>query len=158
MADETRDPPPSAEGLAAKLNKLFATMKPGVDREYTHAEVAKGIADAGGPTISATYVWQLRTGQRDNPTKSHIEALASFFGVSPAYFFDDDRAAEIDRQLGLVAAMRDAGVRSVAMRASGLSPQSIDALLLMVDRVRELEGIHGNQGDRGHEEDPPAAG
>lgn len=142
------EPTTGSAGLAAKLDRLFTTMRPSPDREYTHDEVAQAIGTGGGPTISATYVWQLRTGRRDNPTKRHLEALAGFFGVAPAYFFDDERAGEIERQLALVAAMRDAGVRSVALRASGLSQQSIDALLLMVERVRQLEGVHGGtQGD-----------
>lgn len=145
--------------LAEKLDRLFTTMRPSADREYTHDEVAQAISVTGGPTISSTYVWQLRTGRRDNPTKRHLEALASFFGVAPAYFFDDERAGEIERQLALVAAMRDAGVRSVALRASGLSQQSIDALLLMVERVRELEGVHGSssQGDT-RDDEPPTPG
>jgi transcriptional regulator with XRE-family HTH domain len=148
MAEQDEPTTPGA-GLAAKLDRLFTTMRPSPDREYTHDEVAQAISStAEGPSISATYVWQLRTGRRDNPTKRHLEALAAFFGVQPAYFFDDARAGEIERQLALVAAMRDAGVRSVALRASGLSQQSIDALLLMVERVRVLEGVHGDsQGD-----------
>lgn len=149
MATEhAHEPTTAATGLAARLDRLFTTMRPSPDREYTHEEVAQAIGTSGGPSISATYVWQLRTGRRDNPTKRHLEALAGFFGVAPAYFFDDDRADEVDRQLALVAAMRDTGVRSVALRASGLSPQSIEALLLMVERVRELEGVHrSTQGD-----------
>ena len=158
--EEPTTDPLAAGGLAAKLDRLFRAMRPSPAREYTHEEVAQAIAGAGGPTISATYVWQLRTGRRDNPTKRHLEALAQFFGVAPAYFFDDDRAAGIERQLDLAAALRDAGVRSVALRASGLSRQSIDALLLMVERVRELEGVHGGSGTPGDGRDGrrPAAG
>ena len=39
---------------------------------------------AGERVISSTYVWQLRTGRRDNPTQKHLSALGAFFGVSPA--------------------------------------------------------------------------
>lgn len=145
MVEENDDRP--AGGLAAKLNRLFDTMRPAADREYTHEEVARGVAAAGGPTISATYVWMLRTGKRDNPTKNHLEALAKFFGVSPAYFFDDDQSPRIDEQLAAAAAMRDAGVRSVAMRASGLSPASLAAVMSMVERVRELEVEHHSPGN-----------
>lgn len=43
--------------------------------------------------ISATYVWPVKTGRRDNPTYKHVIALARSFGVSPTYFFDEaDRA------------------------------------------------------------------
>lgn len=142
-------------GLAAKIDRLFDTMRPpgAPDREYTHEEVARGVTEAGGPSISATYVWMLRTGKRDNPTKHHLEALAKFFGVSPAYFFDEARGAQIEEQLAAAAAMRDAGVRTIALRASGLSPQSLAAVMSMVERVRELENQHGGnfkQGDDTH--------
>jgi transcriptional regulator with XRE-family HTH domain len=126
--------------LAQKLDHLFATVRP-AKGEYTHEEVATAIRERGGPTISATYVWQLRKGLRDNPTKNHIEALAGFFGVPPAYFFDEDTAAQIDAELELLAAIRDANVRSLALRAQGLSPESLDTIAEMIERVRKLEGL-----------------
>src|SRR5918912_4151596 len=111
--------------LADKLDRLFKTVRPRDGGEFTFEEVAEGIRRRGGPTISATYIWQLRKGLRDNPTKRHLEALADFFGVSPAYFFDDAAAERIDAELALLAALRDAPVRRLALRASGLSPDSL---------------------------------
>jgi transcriptional regulator with XRE-family HTH domain len=116
-------------------------MHPRGRREYTYEEVAEGVAKRGGPTISATYVWLLRTGQRDNPTKHHLEGLADFFGVSPAYFFDDTATARIDAQLDLLTALRDAPVRQIALRAFGLSPGSLRMVADIVTQVRELEGL-----------------
>jgi hypothetical protein len=134
------DPGAAPSGLAARLDRLFATMRPTPDREYTCGEVARAVRGSAGPTISATYVWQLRTGRRDNPTKHHLEALAGFFGVTPAYFFEDGAPSSEDEvQLALLAAMRDAEVRAVALRAAGLSRQSMAALLQIVERVSELE-------------------
>jgi transcriptional regulator with XRE-family HTH domain len=135
-------PEEAAEGaLAAKLNRLFRTVVPRGGGEYTFEEVAEAIRAKGGPTISATYLWQLRKGVRDNPTKRHLEALAGFFGVPPAYFFDSSEAERIDAQLDLLTALRDAPVRQIAMRANGLSTKSLQAIAEMVDRVRELEGL-----------------
>jgi transcriptional regulator with XRE-family HTH domain len=132
--------PPRRRTLAEKLDHLFATVHP-AKGEYTHEEVANAIRDAGGPTISATYVWQLRKGLRENPTKHHIEALSGFFGVPPAYFFDDDATERIDAQLEFLAAIRDSSVRSLALRAQGLSPESLNTIAEMVERVRKLEGL-----------------
>lgn len=131
---------PQRQSLADKLDHLFATVHP-AKGEYTHQQVAEAIEAAGGPTISATYLWQLRNGKRDNPTMRHLEALSAFFGVPPTYFFDDDAAARIDAELELLASMRDASVRQLALRASGLSKDSLGALADMVDRVRKLEGL-----------------
>src|SRR5438270_311624 len=102
--------------LAHKLERLFHTMHPKDRGEYSLEEVAEGIRQRGGPTISATYIWQLRKGLKDNPTKKHLEALADFFGVSPLYFFDDEAAARIDAELRLLIALRDGPVRHLALR------------------------------------------
>jgi len=131
---------PQGRTFAAKLDVLFRTVHPS-GGEYTHDEVARAIKGAGGPTISATYVWQLRKGLRDNPTKNHIEALATFFGVPPAYFLDDAVAERIDAELELLVSLRDASVRQVALRASGLSPDSLRAIVDMIEQVRRLEGL-----------------
>jgi hypothetical protein len=127
--------------LAEKLEHLFRTVHPAGRGQYSFEEVATAIRARGGPTISATYLWQLRKGLRDNPTKRHLEALAWFFGVPPAYFFDDEAAARIDAELGLLAALRDASVRQIAMRSAGLSPESLGTIAEMVERVRQLEGL-----------------
>lgn len=135
-------PENTAEGtLAAKVDHLFRTVRPRTGGEYSFEEVAEAIRAKGGPTISATYLWQLRKGLRDNPTKRHLEALAGFFGVPPAYFFDEAETERINVELALLSALRDAPVRQIALRANGLSPRSLETIAEMVDRVRELEGL-----------------
>lgn len=136
MAEEGSRP----RTVAEKLDHLFRTVR-GSRGEYSLEEVAAGIRDRGGPTISASYIWQLRKGVKDNPTKRHMEALADFFGIPAGYFFDDAAAEQVESELALLAAMRDAGVHRVALRASGLSAESLAALAEMIDRVRTLEGL-----------------
>ena len=131
----------SARTLAAKLDRLFKVVHPADRGEYSYEEVASALRERGGPTISGTYLWQLRKGIRDNPTKKHLEALADFFGVTPAYFFDDEAAERIDAELELLAAMRDASVRGVALRAAGLSAETLAAIQAIIDRARRLEGL-----------------
>ncbi|MET7400153.1 helix-turn-helix transcriptional regulator [Dactylosporangium sp. NPDC005572] len=126
--------------LAAKLDRLFRTVHPAGRAEYTYEEVATAIRDRG-VMISHTYIWQLRKGARDNPTKRHLEALADFFGVNPAYFLDDEAAARIDGQLELLAALRDNAVRTVALRAAGLSAPSLEAIQGMIEQARKIEGL-----------------
>ncbi len=141
----------AAEGpssLASKLNRLFETVHPAGRGEYSPEEVARAINEGGAGSISPAYIYMLRKGQRDNPTKRHLEQLAAFFGVTPAYFFDDDAARKIDAQLELLAAMRDADVRQVAMRASGLSPESLRVIAGMIERTRQLEGLGLGAGER----------
>ncbi len=145
MAEKGRPEPKRT--VADKLESLFRTVHPAEGSEYSLEDVARAIRDAGGPTISASYIWQLRKGIKDNPTKKHIEALAEFFGVSPAYFFDDEAADRIEAELAMLAAMRDAGVRRVALRTAGLSPRSLSAIESIIDSVREIEGLRGDMGE-----------
>lgn len=142
--------------LADKLDHLFRTVHPADRGEYSHQEVADGVQRLGGPTISASYVWQLRRGDRDNPTMRHLEALAAFFGVPPAYFFDENEetAKTIRSELELLAALRDAGVRRIALRAVGLPPKSLVSVEQMIDLVRGLSGLdaEGRPGGAGQPE------
>jgi transcriptional regulator with XRE-family HTH domain len=124
--------------LADKLDRLFRTVTPG-QGEYTHAAVADAIREQQGVQISHTYIWQLRTGKRDNPTLQHLTALAKFFGVPIGYFLDDEQADKIDRELELLAAIRESGVSEIALRAAGLSPGSRDAVGDMVRKIWQLE-------------------
>src|SRR5947209_2339430 len=140
----TADAAPTLRSLSEKLDRLFQTVRPRDGGEYSFEEVAEALRTRGGPTISATYIWQLRKGLRDNPTKHHLEALADFFGVSPAYFFDDEAAERIDAELDLLTAIRDAQVRQLALRAMGLSTESLATITEMVERVRKLEGLDKN--------------
>lgn len=83
----------------------------------------------------------LRKGQRDNPTKRHLELLASFFQVPPTYFFDDDASRRIEAELDLLGAVRNDDLRRLATRANGLSAKSLAGLVQMVDVLRDLEGL-----------------
>ena len=144
MAKPKKAEPPAAKSLAEKIDHLFTVVHP-AKGEYTHEQVAKAIEDAGGPTISATYLWQLRKGLRDNPTKKHLEALSSFFGVPPSYFFDEEAAAAVDAELELLSALRDPQVRELATRAAGLSAETLSTLIDMTTRARQLEGLPNGQ-------------
>ncbi len=137
MADDKET---EAKSLANKLNHLFATVHPRGRGEYTHEEVAEEISRRGVISVSHTYIWQLRSGIKTNPTMAIIEALSDFFGVPPAYFFDIEATVRIDAELELLEAMRDTDVRRLAVRAADLSSESLKTILEMVDRVRELEG------------------
>lgn len=129
------------EGLAGKLDRLFATvLNPATGRPYSHEDVATALAGAGGPTISATYLWQLRRGQRTNPRMSHLEALARHFGVDPAYFFPGELAAEAAERMATAAALRDTRALGIARQAAALGHGSLDVVALVVAHLHNLEG------------------
>ena len=128
--------------LSEKVDRLFRLVRPSGRREYTYQQVADALAERGGPSISATYLWQLRKGHRDNPTKRHLQALANFFGVKPEYFFDHLPAQQpTDEELQLMKALRDPKIRHLVTRASGLSERASSAVLGILDHIRALEGL-----------------
>ena len=127
--------------LAEKIDMLFHVIRRQTRDQYSNEEVAKACREATGESFSATYLWQLRTGRRDNPTKRHLEALAQYFHVPVAYFFDDAQGAEIAKELELVGALRDAGVRSIALRAVNLSAEGVSTINEIIDVIARRE--HG---------------
>jgi hypothetical protein len=72
---------------------------------------------------------------------AHLRAIAEFFGISPSYLIDADVDPKIDAQLEFLQVLRDAGVRDLAMRASGLTPEAIGSLRAMIDHARQLEKL-----------------
>jgi transcriptional regulator with XRE-family HTH domain len=128
--------------IASRLDLLFRTVHPKDRSPYTPAEVAATInATVGEHVIGATYIWQLRTGRRDNPTYKHLLALSRFFGVSPMYFFDEVEAERGAIPAEVTAALKDDEVREIALRAAGLSEHSLKAIRSMVDSARAMERI-----------------
>lgn len=124
---------PGAATLAQRIEALFGTVRHPEGRQYSNEEVARACREATGESFSAVYVWQLRTGRRDNPTKRHLEALARFFRVPVAYFFDDEQGAQAARDVELLAALREAGVRNLALWAGHLSPEGLDTISDLID-------------------------
>jgi len=138
----TEESPSQGGLLADRLDHLFRTVHPKDRGPYTPAEVAQAInVTADERVISSTYVWQLRTGRRDNPTQKHLSALGAFFGVSPMYFFQE---AEADRDAvppELIAALKNDEVRDMALRTVGLSDRALRAIKDMIENARAVEGL-----------------
>ncbi|MEA5364026.1 helix-turn-helix domain-containing protein [Amycolatopsis sp., V23-08] len=134
---------PGKSTLADKIDQLFHVVRRADREPYSNEEVATACREATGESFSTTYLWQLRTGRRTNPTKRHLEALAQFFGVPPAYFFDDEQSRKIAEELALLGALRDAGVRDLALRAVTLSADGLDTISDMIDAIARREAGRG---------------
>lgn len=139
--DGTQSDEPDRGELATRLNKLFELMRKAGATPLSNAAAAAAIADRTGARISPAYLWQLRSGVKTNPTVAHLRAIADFFGVPPSYLVDRGNDPAIDAQLKLLQALRDNGVRDLAARASGLTPQALNSLATIVDHLRELERL-----------------
>jgi transcriptional regulator with XRE-family HTH domain len=126
--------------IAERLEHLIATVHPASRGPYLLREITDGINEAAGEKlISVAYLSQLRLGQRATPSFKILHAIAQWFGVPPSYFSDDLTAAQADEQLEFLTAMRDAGVRSVALRAQGLSEQALEAVRAVIDAMHATQ-------------------
>lgn len=127
--------------LAARLDKLFKTARPG-GKQWTNAEVAAELKRSSPELkVGAVYLSQIRTGKRTNPSRELLTALAKFFGVSAGYFFDDETADSTLQELATLEAMRQSGVQAVAMRAAGLREENLEAITAIMDQYRKMQGL-----------------
>lgn len=136
MADN--DP---GHSLARKLDDLVRTVHEPGRGPYSTREIAEAINQRHGEqVISHSTVANLLSGKQTNPTKAVLELLAEFFRVPIAYFFDDVMTARLAAELELVAALRDAGVRDLALRVAGLDDDARQALRTMIDALQKMQG------------------
>lgn len=105
------------------LKRLFEALHPPDRGPFSPEEVAAAIGcDEHCGSISASYIRELLAGTTENPRLKHILALARYFGVDPAYFFDEDLATRVDEQLETRLAMDRLGVNAVILRAAEQTP------------------------------------
>jgi transcriptional regulator with XRE-family HTH domain len=121
--------------FADRLNHLVARVHPANRGPYTDDEIATAVG------VSAQAVRYWRHGRRMDPKMGNLQRLAKLFGVPVAYFFDDALAERLDAELALLTALREQGVRQIALRAAGLSPQSQQTIVEVVRQIRQLEGL-----------------
>ncbi|TRW78565.1 helix-turn-helix transcriptional regulator [Mycolicibacterium sp. 018/SC-01/001] len=126
--------------FADRLNRLFDTVYPPGRGPHTSAEVVAALK-AEGLTMSAPYLSQLRSGNRTNPSSATMAALANFFRIRPEFFTDDAYYAKLNQELNLLAGLRDEGVRRVAARTIGLSPEAQRDVVEKVDELRRREHL-----------------
>ncbi|MGX1759501.1 hypothetical protein ACWIG5_21740 [Streptomyces lydicus] len=127
--------------IDVRLNELITALYPDERKRPGYSKLAKEIREATGGAISGTYLWELATGKKRNVTLDQLDVLAEYFGVPLEYFFNDDVAERVSAQLKLAVALRDTKVRNLALRADGLSAESLDALLTMVNQARRLQNL-----------------
>lgn len=127
--------------LATRLDDLFRKVRP-QGRQWTNAEVAAALkAESPHLKVGAAYLSQLRTGKRTNPSHELLAALARFFGVSVSYFFDEKVADSVLTELAALEAMKNAGVRAVALRAAGMREENLQAIAKIMDQYRQMQGL-----------------
>ncbi|MFC8797319.1 hypothetical protein ACFT2C_06275 [Promicromonospora sp. NPDC057138] len=147
-AGDAVDPPraeaasgePLDELFHARLTELFDAEEVKRGRTVTSAEVAKWMTENGHP-VQRAYVNALRKGTKTTPSWGIIEGLAKYFGVAREYFITDAEVTPMARAAKLEKALADKGVEMFALRAEGLSEESLQLVIAMVDRMRAAENL-----------------
>jgi transcriptional regulator with XRE-family HTH domain len=129
----------SAQSFGEQLNHLIDVVHRRDRLPYTNKELAEA-AQARGVRCTPQYIGQLRAGKHA-PSLEIARALAQVFGVPIDYFNDPGVARDTDQQLAYLAAIQDAGVTRIALRAAGLSPGALEILHKVIDRIRAEEGL-----------------
>lgn len=127
--------------LSVRVNRLFDIFHRRSEPEQSNTDVASAVAAIVDRAVSAADLESLRDGARDADGAVDAElltALARHFQVPPAYLTDADgdvAVGEIDRQLRLLSAARDAGVGHLGLRGSEPDIEALTALFAGLSAV-----------------------
>ena len=135
----TNQAPPKS--FAEKLQFLLDAVRHPSGREFNITEMAEVINALGQYQVSRGYLSALKEGKKTTPSADCVEAIASFFGVPPAYFHDEDTARWVEEEIRLVSSLRNSPVRHISLEAFGLSESSLHVLADTIRHLRRLEGL-----------------
>jgi transcriptional regulator with XRE-family HTH domain len=146
--DELDDPPAPLPGsLAYKLTQLLdQCINPKNGKPYSLPRITRQINDMVDSQfkdlseeerkrrkLSRTYLWELKTGRKPNPTLDILRSLAAYLDVTVGYL-SSDPSSEDEEARHLVRP-------DLNMRTRGLSPRGIENVLAWIEHARELEGL-----------------
>lgn len=127
--------------FAERLQFLFRVVRHKSGRPYNVTEVAEAINAGGRYSISRGYISAMKEGLKPIPSRDCVEAIADFFGVPADYFYNDDTAGWVEKEIALVSALRNSPVKNISLQAFGLSEASLEAVAGTIARLRQLEGL-----------------
>ena len=134
---------PALKTLADKVNWLIDQARPADGGPLSNADVCRMVLKVTGEEFSVTTIWKLRNGQQVNPQMRVIQALATTFGVEPAFFFagyDEGKLGLVREQVELLALVRDAGITSAEFRAIlGMDAAGRRAIAGLIGRAARAE-------------------
>ena len=125
---------------ARKLDRLFKTVTKPDGAEYSYREVAAGIKklaedDARLTTLTAGYIWKIRSGHIQSPGVKALKSLAQFFGVDLEYF-DEQASDEVPKVVILARSLsRDEQASEIALKATALSDDEKEMVLEMMEAI-----------------------
>jgi transcriptional regulator with XRE-family HTH domain len=120
--------------FAALIEKLLDENRKLDGSRYSYAEIESGTDGE----VSQSYISKLHQGKTRNPTVKKVRALAGFFGVSPSYFFQEEKAEEKEI---------DEVVARIAKRAARLDDRGRHALIGFLRHIEAANSAGKGEGD-----------
>jgi transcriptional regulator with XRE-family HTH domain len=129
---------PRARTLAEKLELALEAGPPNTPAgTFTGKDLVKAVRQRGGE-LSESHFSELRRGIKTNPTIQVLQSIAEVLEFRVGFFVDEKVAEEVEAELDLRIAMRDAQVQDIAHRAAGLDPTRLAALnRILAQTIRE---------------------
>lgn len=127
--------------IAVRINRLFDVVHKRAEPPLSTSLAAAAIAAETGVQFSADQLESLRAGQGAIPADAELTAIAKFFGISARYLLAPGPHPDIEAQLNLLEAMRDAGVQDLG--ACGDAPSGPDELNAMAALIRRTTDDSG---------------
>lgn len=132
---------PHVATFADRLDALFVAEGDRTGVQPAYASVVEELARGGGPEITPTYLYMLRTGRRTNPRVDLVVALAERFKVPVGYFFEADADGRDAEELTLYRALQEADLLPMVRQVQRLSGASREALEVLLDRLIAADSV-----------------
>ncbi len=134
--------------VAQRLTMLFERYRQSNGKKWTYRQVADWINERfghGQEIISASYVFQLKTGACPNPSQKMLEWVAAFFNVDPAVLITQhlDEASLPDAdEVVIRQALSDSGLRHAMLLLAGMHRDKLPAVLAVLELASETLSDH----------------
>jgi transcriptional regulator with XRE-family HTH domain len=129
--------------VAERLTLLFERYRQPNGKKWTYRQVAEWINarfGQGKEIISASYVFQLKTGSRPNPSQKMLELIAAFFNVDPgvliAQNLEEGALPDAD-EVVIRQALSDSGLRHAMLLLAGVRRDKLPAVLAVLELATE---------------------
>ena len=129
--------------VAERLTLLFERYRQPNSKKWTYRQVAEWINERFGQDkeiISASYVFQLKSGARPNPSQKMLEMVAAFFNVDPgvliAQNLDEGSLPDAD-EVVIRQALADGGLRHAMLLLAGVRRDRLPAALAVLELASE---------------------
>ncbi|WP_062996244.1 hypothetical protein [Nocardia mikamii] len=126
--------------FADRFNDVVAQWEQVHGTRMTNRALAFRVTQAGHP-VSATYLSQLRSGNRDNPSQALVETVARVLAVEMTRFNDGGPGDPAPGDDLVSSAVEDPALRRLLTTAAGLSASSIELLSDVAAKLRLAEGL-----------------